>query len=259
LSPALPPTLRTRLEKAALDNGFDQELPGEGEWLGFASTKSPLWIWLSAELAARPVVAFSQLKVATALAPSAREPAVAMPLGARAVLVVDDVPALHGLLRRAFQLSRTLPEAPLRRFEARTRNLPQGTEMERLVVQRIGQDMFREDLLEYWDGRCAVTGLAVPALLHASHIKPWADCETDAERLDVFNGLLLAPNLDAAFDAGFVTVQDDSAVTVSPVLCREDRGRLGFDGPMRVSGLADGHRRYLPWHRAKVFRGLAGP
>ncbi|MDC0682621.1 HNH endonuclease signature motif containing protein [Sorangium atrum] len=50
-----------------------------------------------------------------------------------------------------------------------------------------------------------MTGLAVPALLRASHIKPWADCETDAERLDVYNGILLAPHLDAAFDRGFIT------------------------------------------------------
>jgi len=61
-------------------------------------------------------------------------------------------------------------------------------------------------LLDLWEGRCAVTGLAVPELLRASHIKPWADCETDAERLDVYNGFLLAPHLDAAFDLGFITV-----------------------------------------------------
>ncbi len=132
-----------------------------------------------------------------------------MPLGARAVVGVDDVPALHGVLRRAFQFSRALPDAPLRRFEARTRNLPRATEVERLVLQGIGQDMFREDLLDYRDGRCAVAGLAVQELLRASHVKPWADCETDAERLDVFNGLLLAPHIDAAFDGGFITVADD--------------------------------------------------
>jgi len=29
----------------------------------------------------------------------------------------------------------------------------------------------------------------------------------DSERLDVFNGLLLAPHLDAAFYGGFITVR----------------------------------------------------
>ncbi|WP_246176464.1 HNH endonuclease [Rhodovulum strictum] len=35
--------------------------------------------------------------------------------------------------------------------------------------------------------------------LTASHIIPWKDCTTDAERLDVHNGLLLSALWDAAF------------------------------------------------------------
>jgi hypothetical protein len=34
----LTPATITRLEKAAVDNGFDQELPRQDDWLGFAST-----------------------------------------------------------------------------------------------------------------------------------------------------------------------------------------------------------------------------
>jgi hypothetical protein len=45
-------------------------------------------------------------------------------------------------------------------------------------------------------------------------IQPWAACATDAERLAAFNGLLLAPDLDAAFDLGFITVEGDGAVVV---------------------------------------------
>ena len=251
---SLSPTTRTLLEKAATDNGFDQELPPNEGWLGFASTKAPLWVWLTVDAAGRLLVAFSKVNVATALSASASETDVPIPPGARGVLGASDIPALHGLLRRAFQLSRSLPDAPLRQFEARTRNLPRGTEVERLVVQRIGQDVFRDGLLEYWEGRCAITGLAVPELLRASHIKPWADCETDEERLDVFNGLLLAPHLDAAFDRGFITVADDGAVVVSAVLGAEDRRVLGLDVALQVSALADGHRDFLPWHRASVFR-----
>ena len=37
----------TRLEKSAIDNGFDLELPRQGHWLGFASTQAPLRIWLT--------------------------------------------------------------------------------------------------------------------------------------------------------------------------------------------------------------------
>ena len=40
---------------------------------------------------------------------------------------------------------------------------------------------------------CAVTGVAEPRLLRASHIKPWAKCDTDAERLDVFDRVFFWP------------------------------------------------------------------
>jgi hypothetical protein len=62
--------------------------------------------------------------------------------------------------------------------------------------------------MDYWGGRRAITGCAEPLLLRGSHIKPWTQCETDAERLDVYNGLLLAAHLDAAFDAGLIDFDD---------------------------------------------------
>ena len=84
------------------------------------------------------------------------------------------------------------------------------------MVQRIGQDIFRKALLAYWNGRCPLTGIADPELLRASHIKPWSACETDAERLDVHNGLLLSALWDAAFDKGLVTFADDGTPILSP-------------------------------------------
>lgn len=105
-----------------------------------------------------------------------------------------------------------------------------------------------------WEDKCAITGLAVPELLRASHIKPWAACETDAERLDVFNGLLLAPHLDALFDKGFITVGDDGAVAVSEALRGGARRLLGLSDVLRVDRLTSEHRSYLTWHRADVFQ-----
>ncbi len=250
----LPSATLTRLEKAAVDNGFDQELPRQDEWLGFASTHAPLQLWLSAIEDGPVLAALSQMNVARALADQAEPVTLPLPAGACAALASRDIADLHRLIRRAFQLSRSLPDELLRAFEKQTAHLPRSTEVERLVVQRVGQDLFRQGLLEYWDGRCAITGLAVPELLRASHIKPWADCEADAERLDVFNGLLLAPHLDAAFDQGFITVADDGAVLVSGVLGREARRVLGLDTPLRVRALSDGHRAYLRWHGKRVFK-----
>ena len=251
----LSPILISRLEKAATDNGFDQLLEPEGDWLVVESTQCPLRVWLGTFDRAVLLAAFSQQNVVRALGEGYGTPMAApVPNGAAGGRTVADVPALHRLLRRAFQLSKTLPNELLHTFEKKIAKLPKTTEAERLVIQRVGQDIFRDGLLELWEGRCAVTGLAVRELLRASHIKPWRDCETDGERLDVYNGILLAPHLDAAFDTGFVTVQDDGTIVVSNALDPTARQLLGLGQPLHLRGLADGHRAYLPWHREHVFR-----
>jgi putative restriction endonuclease len=95
-------------------------------------------------------------------------------------------------------------------------------------------------------------GIRVPQA--ASHIKPWADYTTDAERLDVYNGLLLAPHLDALFDQGFITVADDGNVTVSSALDQPSRKLLGAADLASSHVLAVGHHVYLQWHRGRVFK-----
>lgn len=121
-------------------------------------------------------------------------------------------------------------------------------------MQRVGQNIFRASLLAYWGQRCAVSGLAVPGLLRASHIKRWADCASDAERLDVFNGLLLAPHLDALFDDGWVTFLDTGQMKISDTLDADSRARLGVTGAETIYGLTERHLEYLAWHREHYFQ-----
>ena len=244
----------TRLEKAATDNGFDLELEHTVDWLSFGSSQTSMRIWLTVAGESGFLAATSRGDVLYGLADLGAATTDLLPSGAAGALIVSDIAALHRLLRRAFQLSRTLPDGLLHVFKAETANLPRTTEAERLVVQRVGQDIFRRGLLEYWDGRCAITGLDVPDLLRASHIKPWADCDTDAERLDVFNGLLFAPHVDAALDSGFITIAEDGTVLLSDVLPSSARSALGLNGPLKIHGLHRAHQRYLPWHRVRIFR-----
>ena len=244
----------TRLEKAATDNGFDLELAPTADWLCFGSTQTSLHVWLTATGPSQFAAAMSRDDVLDGLAGLGVVFTNPLPSGAAGALNVRNADALHHLLRRAFQLSRTLPDALLRAFQHETAHLPRTTEAERLVVQRVGQHIFRRGLLEYWDGRCAITGLAEPELLRASHIKPWAACDTDAERLDIFNGLLLAPHLDAAFDAGFITVAKDGVVLVSNTLPPDARSALGLDGQLTTRGLHRSHWSYLELHQSKIFR-----
>lgn len=245
----------TLLEKAATDNGFDLHLEPTSNWLAFGSSQTSMDVWLTFVDESRFIAALSRPDVLDGLASIGSTSTDVFPISASGALAVDDIAALHALLRRAFQLSRTLPDALLHIFETETANLPRTTEAERVVVQRVGQGIFRRGLLEYWDGRCAITGLDVPELLRASHIKCWADCDTDAERLDVFNGLLLAPHLDAVFDAGVITLAEDGTVLVSDALSTGARSILGLENRLKVRGLHPAHEDYLTWHRANVFCG----
>lgn len=241
----------TRLTKLALDNGLDIEGVSDGQWMAFASTIAPLRLWLTAVGDTLYIAALSQLNVAEGVAPLGSTFVSPIPVGAAAARGTTSIAALHELVRRAYQLSRTLPNELLRTFESTTTGLPRTTESERLVVQRIGQDIFRDGLLEYWQGRCAITEVGLAGVLRASHIKAWADCATDAERLDVHNGLLLAAYLDALFDKHLNSVDDDGVVLVGPGIGEVDRGLLGLCGMLKIAGLTPGHRAYLAGHRAK--------
>jgi predicted restriction endonuclease len=151
------------------------------------------------------------------------------------------------VMPRVYELGVSLPDAPLREFQAKVKDLPSTTEAERLVIQRIGQNIFRDRLFAYWQGCCPLTGIADPALLRASHIIPWKDCPSDAERLNVHNGLLLSALWDAAFDRGLVTFSDDGRPEFSPALSDAARAELRWHTPIL---LTDKHRERLAWHRA---------
>ena len=116
--------------------------------------------------------------------------------------------------------------------------------------QRIGQDVFRDALLDYWGGRCPLTGITELALLKASHIVSWAD-SSDEQRLDVRNGLLLSALWDAAFDKGLVSFSDDGAALERPALSETARRVLGIGTAPRLEGLRDAHRANLKLHRAR--------
>jgi predicted restriction endonuclease len=73
-------------------------------------------------------------------------------------------------------------------------------------------------VLTSYNHRCALTGLAVPQLLNASHIIPWAAPESEHRRADPTNGLCLNALHDRAFDRGLITFDEDHRLVVSPHL-----------------------------------------
>ena len=85
----------------------------------------------------------------------------------------------------------------------------------RLVKTRVNQNKFRKIVLEAYGGACCITGISIPYLIRASHIKPWA-YSNEIEKTDVHNGLCLNSLHDAAFDAGIITIEpSDYSVKLS--------------------------------------------
>jgi hypothetical protein len=247
----------TEAAKAASDNGFRNVLGVKAGWIGFASTTARGEIWIAAVTEHGPWLL------------SVSHPGVAAELGFGTVsdvlgpggasFVFASMPDLYVALDRAYRLGVSLPDNPLNRFEAKVRTMPRATEAERLIVHRVGQDIFREALLDYWGGRCPMTGISDTRLLRASHIVAWAECDDDAHRLDVHNGLLLSALWDAAFDCGAISFADDGEVLVSPALTSDARRELGLDTAPRLVAVTPLHHVNLNRHRAKHgFQALSG-
>jgi len=98
---------------------------------------------------------------------------------------------------------------------------PNGpSEVERTVKTRRLQTFFRNAVLASYEFRCAVSGVAVPELLTASHIIPWRADES--RRADPTNGLCLNALYDRAFDRGLITFDEDFRLMISGHLKKGD-------------------------------------
>lgn len=129
--------------------------------------------------------------------------------------------------------------------------LPEITEKQLLQKIRIGQSIFRQLLINYWQ-RCALTGCTITSILKASHIKPWSKCIND-ERLDKFNGLLLSPNADSLFDTGLISFTDQGELIISPGI-NYDQIKDIFGGFTKLSKISKHHAPYLEYHRTFIFK-----
>ncbi len=238
----MTPLDRLRIEKAAADCGFEMTPLERDGGLELRSARFPETLLV-------------QPTGSSTLTVSASSAGLLDSVDGADIVKVDGFGALYDVLRTAAAHARTLPNRVADAFRRDTAGMPRSTEAERVVVQRVGQNLFRAALLDYWQGRCCVTGLALPELLRASHIKPWAACESDNERLDVFNGLLLAPHVDALFDGGWISFSDEGMVLISEGLPPDAAARLSVRTDWAVGNLRTEHRRYLAHHRQHELRG----
>jgi hypothetical protein len=129
---------------------------------------------------------------------------------------------------------------------------------DQLIKARVGQGLYRANLLASCGSICPMTGIEDEHLLVASHIKPWRDA-SNSERLDPQNGFVLSPLWDKLFDSGLISFDDQSHLLVSKRLDNRTTRMIGLVPgslyrKLPLGGVENADRRsYLDHHREHVF------
>ena len=129
---------------------------------------------------------------------------------------------------------------------------------EYMVAPRVGQSAFRLQVLAAYDQRCAMTREHTPLVLEAAHIRPYAQDGAHA----LANALLLRADFHRLFDAGYVTVDPEYRIQVSPRIAAETANgvryqqRAGQHIHLPSDRTLWPDRDLLAWHQNQVF--LAG-
>lgn len=127
------------------------------------------------------------------------------------------------------------------------------TTKQALINARIGQGLFRSKVLAIWGNCCAVTGSKTKDAIRASHIKPWRNSSNE-ERLDPNNGLPLIANLDALFDAGLISFDEQGSILVSPQLSPTERLILSVNDCRLLKSPTNATAVFLAYHRDNILR-----
>jgi putative restriction endonuclease len=127
----------------------------------------------------------------------------------------------------------------------------------RMTVPRLGQQAFKALVLTAYQRRCAITGAKIAPTLQAAHIRPVS--QGGEHRLD--NGLLLRSDVHTMYDRGYLGVDNNLRLHVSPRL-RKDfgngeefyarRGQPLVSLPARRVDRPD--REALTWHMDTLYR-----
>lgn len=122
-------------------------------------------------------------------------------------------------------------------------------EKESIILSRIGQGKFREELISLWNG-CSISKFDDTRFLIASHIKPWKK-SSNQEKTDKYNGLLLLPTYDKLFDLGFISFEDSGKILISKFL--NNLEKLSIDKEI-VINIKNGNKKYLKYHREEKLK-----
>lgn len=139
--------------------------------------------------------------------------------------------------------------------------LPSGEYREQVVKTRVGQYFFRTAVLSAYRNRCCVTGIVLPELLVASHIKPWKSSDAKTERTNPRNGLCLNSLHDKAFDRGLITIDKEYRIVNSTkisvaVMDEVTRGWLmSYEGrQIKLPDRFYPNKKFIEYHNDVIFQ-----
>ncbi len=117
------------------------------------------------------------------------------------------------------------------------------------IVRRRGQPVFRQALLEAYDGCCAMTRCNVVDALEAAHIRPYSGQSSSV----VSNGLLLRADVHTLFDLYLIAVDPVSLrMSLAPALHQSSYSDLaGMELASPVSTTLSASPDSLAWHRSQ--------
>lgn len=136
----------------------------------------------------------------------------------------------------------------------------EGKERAQLVKTRVNQAFFRKAVLASYNNSCCITGIDIPKLLIASHIKPWS--VDTGNRINPCNGLCLNNLHDKAFDSGLITIDTDMKIVISKEVkehYKQNSVKTYFDSYDNKQIILP--KRFLPddqfleFHRTNIFQG----
>lgn len=131
----------------------------------------------------------------------------------------------------------------------------QTTEIEAVVKIRENQSIFRDRLIKKYKCKCCLCGVSSKEFLIASHIKPWS-VSNDNERLSPDNGLLLCPNHDKLFDAGYISFDNEGKILISSLIGDIDRRFMNVHSDMCIKQeyITNELKYYMNYHRLNIYK-----
>lgn len=132
------------------------------------------------------------------------------------------------------------------------------TDKSRVTRERV---FFKKAVLSAYDDKCYISGCTLPQMLIASHIKPYAKCRSEEERVSPDNGICLNTFYDKAFDSGLITITPSMVIHVSPLArCRENdefsrKWLLSLEGRvLPIPPRFPPRRVFLEYHNDIIFK-----